>query len=123
MTDLSGPGRRAGVGTVGRSIEADGVRDAVRSGAGFTFAGLLYLFVASVWMSTCTGSTIDALACGVPQRAAATLGAPLIMLIGAAWSLLRGARAERDTPAWWAWQVAGWILVAITIATASVAVL
>jgi len=117
MTDLSGPGGRTGVGTVG----TDGVRDAVRSGAGFAAAGLLYLFVASVWMGTCTGSTIDALACGVPQRAAATLGAPLILLIGAAWALLRGARADRDTPAWWAWQAAGWLLVVLTVGTAVVA--
>jgi hypothetical protein len=117
MTDLSGSGRRAGVGTA----EAGGVRDAVRSGVAFATAGLLYLFIASVWMGTCTGSTVDALACGAPQQAAAGLGAPLILLIGAGWALLRGARTDRDAPAWWAWQVTGWILVALTLGAALVA--
>lgn len=108
MTDLSGDRSRHGVGYDDR-----GVRDAVRAGLGFAAAGLLFLFTASLWMSTCTGSTVDALACGAPQRAGAAVGAPLILLAGAAWSLLRGARVRREAPAWWAWQGAGWTLVAL----------
>ncbi len=113
MTDLSGHERRSGVG-----VDDPGVREAVRTALGFAAAGLLFLLTASLWMSTCTGSTIDALACGVPQRAGAAVGAPLILLVGGAVSLLRATRVERDTPVWWAWQGAGWMLIALTVITA-----
>lgn len=114
MTDLSGHERRSGIGLAGRD---QGVRDAVRTGLVFAVAGVLFLATASLWMSTCTGSTIDALACGAPQRAGAAVGAPLILVMGGAVSLLRGARVQRETPAWWAWQGAGWMLIALAAIT------
>lgn len=116
MTDLSGHRSRHGV-----DYDDHGVRDAVRAGLAFAAAGLLFLFTASLWVGTCTGSTADALACGAPQRAGAAVGAPLILLAGAAWSLLRGARVGRATPAWWAWQGAGWTLLALMAVSAVVA--
>lgn len=116
MTDLSGHRSRHGVG-----YDDHGVRDAVRGGLGFAAAGLLFLITASLWMGTCTGSTVDALACGAPQRAGAAVGAPLILLVGAAWSLLRGARVPREAPAWWAWQAAGWSLLALMAISVAVA--
>ena len=57
MTDLSGHRSRHGIG-----YDDHGVRDAVRGGLGFAAAGLLFLITASLWMGTCTGSTIDAVA-------------------------------------------------------------
>lgn len=116
MTDLSGHRSRHGV-----DYDDHGVRDAVRAGLGFAAAGLLFLLTASLWMSTCTGSTFDALACGAPQRAGAAAGAPLILLAGAVWSLLRGARVRREAPAWWAWQGAGWTLLVLTAVSVVVA--
>ncbi|MEW5811330.1 MAG: hypothetical protein AB1925_17970 [Actinomycetota bacterium] len=116
MTDLSGHDHRSDVGYDDR-----GVRDALRTGLGFAVAGLLFFLTASLWMSTCTGSTVDALACGAPQRAGAAVGAPLILLVGAAASLLRSVRTPRETPAWWAWQGAGWTLIVLTVITAVVA--
>ena len=113
MTDLSGHERR-----LGSQLADRGVRDALRTGLGFAVAGLLFLVTASLWMGTCTGSTIDAIACGAPQRAGAAVGAPLILLFGGAVSLLRGARVQRDTSAWWAWQGAGWTLIELTVITA-----
>ncbi|OKH74774.1 hypothetical protein EB72_15810 [Mycobacterium sp. SWH-M1] len=113
MTDLSGHERR-----LGSQLADRGVRDALRTGLGFAVAGLLFLVTASLWMGTCTGSTIDAIACGAPQRAGAAVGAPLILLFGGAVSLLRGARVQRETSAWWAWQGAGWTLIALTVITA-----
>ncbi|MCG7592826.1 hypothetical protein ACXYX3_06340 [Mycobacterium sp. C3-094] len=121
MTDLSGHERRSGIGYADRVADR-GVRDAVRTGLGFAAAGLLFLLTASLWMSTCTGSTIDAVACGAPQQAGAVVGAPLILLVGGAVALLRGARVQRETPAWWAWQVAGWTLIVLMATTAVLAV-
>ncbi|MEH3138939.1 MAG: hypothetical protein PGN37_01915 [Mycobacterium kyogaense] len=117
MTDLSGHERRSGIG-YGDRAEDRSVRDAVRTALGFAAVGLLFLVTSSLWMGTCTGSTIDGLACGVPQRAGAAVGAPLILLVGGAVSLLRGAKMQRETPAWWAWQSAGWLLIALTVITA-----
>ncbi|TRW78335.1 hypothetical protein FK535_25580 [Mycolicibacterium sp. 018/SC-01/001] len=117
MTDLSGHEHRSGVGFTDR-IGDPSIRDAVRIGLGFVAAGLLFLVTASLWMSTCTGSTVDALACGAPQRAGAAVGAPVIFFVGAAVSLLRGARVHREAPSWWAWQGAGATLIALTVLTA-----
>ncbi|MDZ4233164.1 MAG: hypothetical protein U1C73_05275, partial [Dietzia sp.] len=75
---------------------------------------------AMVWVGTCTGSMIDAVACGAPQRAALALGAPAILLVGGAWSLAHAARSKRDQPAWWAWLGTGWLLLALMVLSAVV---
>ncbi|AFM16063.1 hypothetical protein Mycch_1255 [Mycolicibacterium chubuense NBB4] len=115
MADLSHGGQRLRNGTV---IDRGGVREAVRVGLGFAVAGVLALLTASVWMSTCTGSTVDALACGAPQRAVSALAAPAIFLAGAAWAVTRSVRMRRDQPAWWAWSVGAAILLALTVISA-----
>ncbi|MBX7450694.1 hypothetical protein GR927_22150 [Mycolicibacterium sp. 3033] len=117
MTDLSGHEHRSGIGHADRVADR-GLRDAVRTGLGFAAAGLLFLLTSSLWMGTCTGSTVDAVACGAPQQAGAAVGAPLILLVGGAVALLRGTRAQRETTAWWAWQGAGWMLIALMAVTA-----
>lgn len=94
--------------------EAD-VRDAIRTGLGFAVVGLLFLFVADVWIGTCTGSLTQAAGCGVPQKAMLALGSPAILLVGGVWSLARSFRAKQGQMAWWAWQGAGWALLALTV--------
>lgn len=107
---------------VGEHDDAAGVRDAVRTGLAVAAAGLVFLFTATVWVGTCTGSTADALACGAPQRAALALGAPAIMLAGAVWSLAQTFRVRRDHTAWWVWLGAGWLLLVLMVLSAFVSV-
>lgn len=52
----------------------DGVGDAVRCTVGVSVAAVMFLAVAALWVSTCSGSTFDTVACGAPQR---TLLAPI----------------------------------------------
>lgn len=97
-------------------VEYDaGVWGAVRTGAGFAAAGLVFLLTATIWVGTCTGSTADAIACGAPQRAALALGAPAILLAGGVWSLARGLRARRDQSVWLA---TGALLLVLTVVCA-----
>jgi hypothetical protein len=106
MTDLSQHGHRRIDG---------GVADAARSGLGFAAAGMAFFVLAGLWLSTCSGATVDPLACGVPQRAALALGAPVILAFGGVWSLARLMRMRRDEPAWWAWLGASWLLFALAV--------
>lgn len=108
MTDLSQHGHRRIDG---------GVADAARSGLGFAAAGLAFFVLAGLWLGTCTGATVDPLACGVPQRAALALGAPVILIVGGVWALARLMRVSRDELAWWAWLAASWLLLALAALT------
>jgi len=111
MSDLSHDTR-------GAEYDDAGVWAAVRTGAGFAAAGLVFLLTAAVWVGTCTGSTADAVACGAPQRAALALGAPAILLAGGVWSLARSFRVRRDDTAWWVWLGTGWLLLALMVLSA-----
>jgi hypothetical protein len=115
MSDLSHDTR-------GVEYEDAGVWAAVRTGAGFVAAGLVFLLTATVWVGTCTGSTADAMACGAPQRAALALGAPTILLAGGVWSLARSFRVRRGDAAWWVWLGTGWLLLALAVLSAVVSV-
>lgn len=106
MTDLSQHGHR-------RIAGDSGVRDALRAGLWFAAAGLTFFLVAGLWLSTCTGATADPLACGVPQRAALAMGAPVIFAAGGVFSLARVMRTRRDELAWWVWLGAGWLLLVL----------
>lgn len=88
----------AGVRDAG--LDDAGVRDALRAGLWFAVTAFTFYFLASVWVSTCTGSIADAAGCGAPQRAMLTLGAPGILLAGCLWSLMRGLRGRREPMAW-----------------------
>lgn len=109
MTDLSHHSREL---RRGASYSEPGVRDAVRTGLGFAAAGAAFLFVAMVWIGTCTGSLAQAAGCGAPQRAMLALGAPAILLAGGLWSIMRSFRRSEHS-ARWAWQAAGWTLLAL----------
>lgn len=88
------------------------MRDAVRTGLGFAVVGLLFLFVADLWIGTCTGSLTQAAGCGVPQKAMLALGSPAILLVGGVWSLARSVRARHGQRTW---QAAGWALLALSV--------
>lgn len=102
----------------GASFGEAEVRDAIRTGLGFAAVGLLFLFVADMWIGTCTGSLAQAAGCGVPQKAMLALGSPAILLTGAVWSLMRSFRTDHGRPAWKAWQASGWALLALTVVCA-----
>lgn len=112
MTDLSQRSRELR----GASYSEPGVRDAARTGLGFAAAGAAFLFVAMVWIGTCTGSLAQAAGCGAPQRAMLALGAPAILLVGGLWSIVRSFRSEHH--ARWAWLAAGWTLLALMVLSA-----
>ncbi|MEZ0342919.1 hypothetical protein ACAG25_23420 [Mycobacterium sp. pV006] len=88
---------------------------AARTALVFTAAGIGFLALAAIWLGTCTGSTIDPLACGAPQRALLGVGAPAILAIGGIYAGARSSRAEADQMPWLV--AAGWLLV-LTVLTA-----
>ena len=91
------------------------VRDAVRFSVLVTALGVGFLIVASVWVSTCGGSTADGVACGAPQRTLLALAAPTILLVGGLRAFVRTYRHWRANQTWVAWQGAGWFLLSVTM--------
>jgi hypothetical protein len=91
------------------------VRDAVRFGVGVAVAGVAFLVVAAVWVSTCDGATADTVACGAPQRTPLAIGAPVILLIGGLRAFVRTYQTWRKQETWWAWQGAGWFLLTLML--------
>jgi hypothetical protein len=98
-----------------RRQDDDTVRDAARFGVIVTLIGLIFVVVAAVWVSTCSGATADTAACGAPQRTVLALGAPVILLSGGLWSFVRTYQAWRRQRTWWAWQGAGWFLLTLML--------
>lgn len=95
--------------------EDDEVRAAIRFAAVLTAAGVAFLILAALWVSTCQGAVIDTAACGLPQRTLLALGAPMILLCGGLWSVVRTYRVWRDHGTWWGWQGAGWFLLTLML--------
>jgi hypothetical protein len=91
------------------------VRAAVRFALVVGVLGVAFLVVAAVWVSTCDGATADTVACGAPQRALLSLGAPLILLIGGLRAFVRTYQTWRNHETWWAWQGAGWFLLTLML--------
>jgi hypothetical protein len=91
------------------------VREAVRFGVGVALAGIAFLVVAAVWVSTCSGATADTAACGVPQRTLLALGAPMILLAGGLRAFVRTYQTWRKQGTWWVWQGAGWLLMTLML--------
>jgi hypothetical protein len=91
------------------------VRDAVRFGLGVGAIAMAFVAVAAVWVSTCTGTTADTLACGVPQRTVLAIGAPIILLLGGLRAFHRTYQARRRHESTWAWQGAGWFLLTLML--------
>jgi hypothetical protein len=91
------------------------VRDAVRFGLVVAVAGVAFLVLAALWVSTCQGATADMAACGAPQRTLLAIGAPVILLLGGLRAFFRTYQTRRNRETWWAWQGAGWFLVTLML--------
>lgn len=94
------------------------VQAAVRFAVLAAAAGVGFVILAAIWVSTCSGAvSVDTAACGAPQRTLLALGAPLILLAGGSWAFVRTYRVWRDRGTWWAWQGAGWFLFVLMLVT------
>jgi hypothetical protein len=90
----------------------DGIVDAARFSAGVAVAAVVFLIVATLWVSTCAGATFDTAACGAPQRTLLALGAPLILLAGGLRAFVRTYQVSRHDGISWPWHGAVWFLTA-----------
>ena len=91
------------------------VAKAVRFSVLTAVFGVGFLIVASVWVSTCGGSTADGVACGAPQRTLLALGSPAILFIGAVCAFVKTYQHWRTNQTWVAWQGAGWFLMCLML--------
>jgi uncharacterized membrane protein len=91
------------------------VRAAVRFALVVAVLAVGFLITAALWVSTCDGATADTAACGVPQRTALAIGAPVILLIGGLRAFVRTYQTWRNRETWWAWQGAGWFLFTLML--------
>ncbi|TVS83932.1 hypothetical protein [Mycobacterium helveticum] len=113
--DECSPGDRLG-------HEDSEVHAAIRFAALATVAGLGFLVMAALWVSTCPGVSVDTVACGAPQRTMLAFGGPLILLAAGLWAFLRTYRVWRHDGTWWGWHGAGWFLLTLTAVTVSLGV-
>lgn len=80
-----------------------------------TAAGVGFVVIAAVWVSTCGAGSADTVACGPPERTMLALGGPLILLFAGIWAFLRTYRVWRDRGTWWGWHSAGWFLLTLML--------
>jgi hypothetical protein len=104
----------------GEERTLEGVREAVRYGAGVLAAAAIFLVLAVVWVSTCSGSTTDTVACGTSQRTLLGIGAALILFAGGLWAVVRAHRAWHRDGASWPWHGAAWFLLLVAVVVADV---
>ncbi|MCV7257947.1 hypothetical protein [Mycobacterium shimoidei] len=94
------------------------VQAAVRFAVLTAIAGMAFVVVAALWVSTCSDAlAVDTVACGVPQRTLLAFGGPAMLLAGGIWAFVRTYRIWRDRGTWWAWQGAGWFLLTLMALT------
>ncbi|CPR11987.1 transmembrane protein [Mycobacterium bohemicum DSM 44277] len=98
------------------------VHAAVRFAVLAAAAGLGFLILAALWVSTCPGTSVDTAACGAPQRALLALGSPVILFVAGLWAFLRTYRVWKAEGTWWGWQGAGWFLLTLMVLTVSMGV-
>lgn len=98
------------------------VHAAVRFAVLAAAAGLGFLTLAALWVSTCPGTSVDTAACGAPQRTLLALGSPLILFVAGLWAFLRTYRVWKAEGTWWGWQGAGWFLLTLMVLTVSMGV-
>lgn len=107
----------------GLEQQDSGVQSAVRFAVLAAAAGVGFLVVAALWVSTCNGAMMfDTAACGVPQRTLLAFGAPGILLAGGGRAFLKTYRVWREHGTWWAWQGAGWFLLTLMLLTLTMGV-
>jgi hypothetical protein len=95
---------------------------AIRFAVLATAAGVGFIVLAALWVSTCPGTGVDTVACGAPQRTLLAFGGPLILFAGGLWAFLRTYRVWRNEGTWWGWHGAGWFLLTLTALTVSMGV-
>jgi hypothetical protein len=93
----------------------DEVRAAIRFAVLAAAAGVGFLVLAALWVSSCAGASVDTAACGPPQRTLLAFGGPLILLIAGLWAFVRTYRVWRSEGTWWGWHGAGWFLLTLMI--------
>jgi hypothetical protein len=98
------------------------VHAAVRFAVLATAAGIGFLVLAALWVSTCPGMSVDTVACGAPQRTLLAFGCPLILLAAGLWAFLRTYRVWKAEGNWWGWHGAGWFLLTLMVLTVSLGV-
>jgi hypothetical protein len=102
--------------------EDSDVRAAIRFTMLAAVAGVGFVIVAALWVSTCPGAGVDTVACGTPQRLLLAFGGPLILLAAGLWAFVRTYRVWRNEGTWWGWHGAGWFLLTFMIMTVSLGV-
>ena len=102
------PGDR--LGQEDREVHA-AIRFAVLAAA----AGVGFVVLAALWVSTCPGTGVDTVACGAPQRTMLAFGGPLILFAGGLWAFLRTYRVWKAEGTWWGWHGAGWFLLTLMV--------
>lgn len=102
--------------------EDDEVRAAIRFAVLAAVAGVGFLMVAALWVSTCGGAGVDTAACGPPQRTLLALGGPLILFAAGLRAFVRTYLVWRDRGTWWGWHGAGWFLLTLMVLTLAMGV-
>ena len=98
------------------------VHAAIRFAVLAAAAGVGFVVLAALWVSTCPGTGVDTVACGAPQRMMLAFGGPLILLAGGLWAFLRTYRVWKAHGTWWGWHGAGWFLLTLMVVTVSMGV-
>jgi hypothetical protein len=98
------------------------VRAAIRFAVLSAAAGVGFLIMAALWVSTCSPTGVDTVACGPPQRTMLAFGGPVILLAAGLWAFLRTYRVWREEGTWWGWHGAGWFLLTLMVLTLSMGV-
>ena len=93
------------------------VRAAIRFAVLAAVAGVGFVVMAALWVSTCPGTGVDTVACGAPQRAVLGCGGPAILFAGGVWAFLRTYRVWKTRGTWWGWHGAGWFLLTLMVVT------
>ena len=91
------------------------VHAAIRFAVLAATAGVGFVVLAALWVSTCPGTGVDTVACGAPQRMMLAFGGPLILLAGGLWAFLRTYRVWKAHGTWWGWHGAGWFLLTLMV--------
>lgn len=100
------------------TVADEHIGSAVRFAGGIAAAGLAFIVVAALWVSTCSAPLdADTAACGVPQRTLLGLGAPVILFGGSVWAFVCTYRTWRAREDFWAWQGASWFLLTVMLVT------
>ena len=99
--------------------EDNDVHAAIKFAVLATAAGVGFVVMAALWVSTCGGGSIDTVACGPPERTMLAFGGPLILLLAGVWAFFRTYRVWQDRGTWWGWHGAGWFLLTLMVITLS----